>query len=695
MSNDQLLAELLDRFLQDILAGDATIEECLAEAPEHRTALEPLLRAAMDVTAIPVPSVTPDPARRAAFMAELRATPQDGPRFRVPSLPSFTFGLPMLRFASVGVPAALVAVIALALVWGGSPSTASAATLTVFTGQVEEQIEGGWEPLDDGATLNEGITIRTGEGSFAMLTFPDGSTATIDASTQLGLDQIAVNGARQIGLRQESGRIWNDVVPIGAGDSYVIRTPHAVVAAHGTVFETTVNGDTAVETAEGHVSLALGERTVDVAAGQIVRANADGISEPQRSPAAGEIQVRGPVVAYLISPKGAATGVLLNGLAFRQIPGIITTDIETIDGKAQQTIVVGDVSLGEYSLVLRRYAGGEGSVTVSTPASSLAIRVPESVQIARLPLEVAVAADGGTAIRALSSELESVGEAPQVRVVETKRSRSAEIETSAATDTATAQVAATTTAEAATATATDTTRPDPTRAPSTHSTPSATATPWRPSTTPTVAPTADAWVGRLQEALERDSNRRLESVLDDVLKGDDETKAVRLAILAAAVSDPRVAERVRDVLNSRETEAISKSAERLVPALAETLRNTLTDRRDGDRNNDDRDRDGDRGSDPPSGRDPNGRDPNGRDTDDGADDRTGGRSAVPDWFQAWLDALRDRRSGETDRATATLSPSASANATGVAPVAPTAAPTVVSATPTPEPNWWDRFFSGR
>ena len=35
------------------------------------------------------------------------------------------------------------------------------------------------------------------------------------------------------------------------GDSYVIRTPHAVVEAHGTVFETIVNGETAVVTAEG------------------------------------------------------------------------------------------------------------------------------------------------------------------------------------------------------------------------------------------------------------------------------------------------------------------------------------------------------------------------------------------------------------------------------------------------------------
>ena len=39
MTNDQFLADLLDRFLEQILAGDATIEECLAEAPEYRAEL--------------------------------------------------------------------------------------------------------------------------------------------------------------------------------------------------------------------------------------------------------------------------------------------------------------------------------------------------------------------------------------------------------------------------------------------------------------------------------------------------------------------------------------------------------------------------------------------------------------------------------------------------------------------------------
>jgi len=707
-NNDQYLAELIDSCIEDILLGVATIEECLDRAPEHRAELEPLLRAAMDMITIPVTTPAPDPARRAAFMAELRSTPQETPRFRLPSFGSFT---PLLRFTSVAAPAAVIAIVAIALVWSGGSSTASAATLTVFVGQVEEQVEGGWRPLADGATLEEGVTIRTSEASVAMLTFPDGSTATVEASTQLALEQIALNGGRQIGIRQESGRIWNDVVPIRQGDAYVINTPHAVVEAHGTVFETIVNGDTAVLTAEGLVSLARGERTVDVAAGQIVRANAEGISAPQRSPIAGEIRITGPVVGYLTSPQGAATGILLNGLAFRQIPGIITSDVGMEDGVLVQTIAVGNAERGAYSLVLRRYGPGTGAVTVMTPANSLTIDVPETVAIARLPLEVTVATNDDIAIRALSSELESVGEAPQVRVVETDRSRSApNLNAPSATASATADIVAsrTATAEATRVvpgTPTSTTETGQPTATRETSTPSPTATASLTATPPLslASATPDEWVGRLQEALATGGDRRLESVLDDLLEGDDATTASRLATLAAAMSDPATAERIRDQISDRDRREINEETTRLVPALADSLRAAL----EGDRqsnNSSGRPSQDNAGSDPP-GRGNN----DDRESDDGdsSDERNGGRPVVPDWLEDWLNELRDRRSGSRNRSSATPTPTPTPTVSATAPVTPsvvaTGSPTesVPTAPPieetpppaTPEPTrpwWWNR-----
>jgi hypothetical protein len=216
------LDEIVERCLDDLAAGRVTVEDCLARWPEHRDDLEPLLRAATALTGLSVEQPRPNPARRAAFMAELQRTPQQPRRrLRVPSAgslwPAAWSGggmMPaLMRGAVVGVPAAAIALIALLFATATSPTTASAATLTVFAGQVEQQVDGTWVPLGDGASIAAGATIRTASGSRALVTFPDGSTASVDHSTELTFLRIEVSDRRQIEIAQATGRIWNDVVP--------------------------------------------------------------------------------------------------------------------------------------------------------------------------------------------------------------------------------------------------------------------------------------------------------------------------------------------------------------------------------------------------------------------------------------------------------------------------------------------------
>lgn len=745
MTDQQTLASIIDGCIEDALLGIATVEECLDRWPEYRAELEPLLRAALAVSLIPVPSVQPDPGRHAAFMAELRTTPQqERTRFRMPSLPvlslpAFNLGGSMLRFASVAAPAAVVAFIALALVWGGNSSTASAATLTVFAGSVEQEVDGDWQLLADGATLDEGATIRTLDAALAMLTFPDGSTATVDASTQVALEEVSVNGDRMISLVQMSGRIWNDVVPIQQGDSYVIRTPHAVVAAHGTVFETEVNGDTAVLTAEGLVSLAQAEFRVDVLAGQIVRATTQSISTPEAAPNIGEVRVSGPVSAYLTSPQGAATGVLMNGLVFRQIPGITTTAVEELDSTKLQRIVLGDAEQGEYSLVLRRYAAGEGTVTVETADGSIEVAIPENVAIARLPLAVNAADDGTLALVTLNTELESVGEVPPVRVVESERSRQAEMVE--ATPRATEAPAAVAT-EASNAAPSNPAQPaESTRGAGAAAQSTRTAADVRP----------DSWAGRLQDALARGNDRRLEAVLDEILETDDDaTKATRLGLLSAVMSDPTAAARIRAQADRRLIEEITTEAAQLTPGLSDGLRSGFAppspreDEREpapssdnnrpgnsgnapgnsGGSSGNDRDDDnegnapgnsgnapgnsgntpgnsgGSSGNDRDNDRGNDNRGNNDRGNDDrGNDDRGAEAPRQPEadgerdtrsWLQRLLDALRDARAGSSGgqgRAVATATPAATVASTPRATPPPTPAATPrATATPSPTPR---------
>src|SRR5690606_27427589 len=123
------------------------------------------------------------------------------------------------------------ALLAVILVFSRGAEPASAATLTVFVGQVEQRIDGVWQPLTDGAEIREGLEIRTLEGGHALLTFPDGSTASLAQGTQVVLSRLSVHSDRRIEIEQATGRLWNDVVPISRGDIYQVRTPHATVQA--------------------------------------------------------------------------------------------------------------------------------------------------------------------------------------------------------------------------------------------------------------------------------------------------------------------------------------------------------------------------------------------------------------------------------------------------------------------------------
>src|SRR4051812_8761558 len=73
---------------------------------------------------------------------------------------------------------------------------ANTATLTIIAGQAQVQSPGGsgFAPAGDGQTVAVGARVRTGPGSRAVLTFFDGSTATLDPETEISLDRVDPSG---------------------------------------------------------------------------------------------------------------------------------------------------------------------------------------------------------------------------------------------------------------------------------------------------------------------------------------------------------------------------------------------------------------------------------------------------------------------------------------------------------------------
>ncbi|MDA0302654.1 MAG: FecR family protein, partial [Chloroflexi bacterium] len=269
------------------------------------------------------------------------------------------------RFAAAAAPVVLAVALGTFLLVSQPAATVAASTLTVFAGTAEEQVDGGWRALTDGAAVRQGARLRTNAEGYALLTFPDGSTSSLDPSTEIAIERLAAGTApRDVQIRQFSGRLWNDVVSDSReGARYVVLTQDATVQVLGTVFETSIdNGQTSVTTSEGEVDVVVGNERVSVPSGQIVRAQAQRVSE--RAPvqqAASSLTVDAPFAAALVSERGEATGARADGAMFRQIRGVTTSN----PGIGPQRFEFHRLPPGDYTLLLQRFEQGAGDLVLN------------------------------------------------------------------------------------------------------------------------------------------------------------------------------------------------------------------------------------------------------------------------------------------------------------------------------------------
>ena len=420
--------EVLDACIDDIAAGRRTVQQCLAAWPQFREQLAAVLDAASALHALPrVPARSPEPARRAQLMAQLRDLPQE-PRLEALPEPASEaakragvgwiatplrgvgwIATPLLaplraplrgvgwlfasapRAGAFAVPAAAAAALAVLFVLASGSSSAHAATLTVFGGAVERSGASGWSALDDGSAIEQGDRLRTSASGRALLTFADGSTVALDPETELSIALLRVDGPRRITLVQDSGRLWNDVAPGGSDASYIVETPDAVVTAHGTLFETVVHdGATDVTTEAGEVEVVAGRLRALVQAGHTTTAQARRILQTVRERQAQaertvRLSVDAPFTASLIDPQRAITGASPDGLVYQQIRGAVTTN----PGDGAQLIVLHRPQDGTYELLLRRVESGSGVVLVRVGDREVRIPVDAIESAVRVRLTVA------------------------------------------------------------------------------------------------------------------------------------------------------------------------------------------------------------------------------------------------------------------------------------------------------------------
>ncbi len=572
MNRRQDLASIIDLCLDDIVAGRATVSDCLARYPQHRAELEGVLFAATSMQSIPRPAEqAPSLIRRAMLMELIRETPQQRRSLLgAIGLPSFgsmlSFGL-LPRITAAAAPIALAAAVGMLLLVSQPSTPAAASTLTVFAGAAEEQVDGSWRPLTDGASVRQGVRLRTTADGHALLTFPDGSTSSLDPSTEIAIEQLSVGVPRNVQLRQFSGRLWNDVVTDDRpGSRYEVVTQEAIVQVHGTVFETSiVDGQTSVATSEGLVDVVLGDERVAVPAGQIIRAQAQKVAARADLPAAGSLTIDAPFAAALVSERGEATGALADGAIFRQIRGVNTSN----PGDGPQKFDFQRLEPGMYTLNLQRFEAGSGDLVLNVDGVERRLPIDDSTGAAEVRVRVETR-DGKARVTLAEPIARPAPAVPAkaVRVVETERTKKvADVAAQRAVTVAQRPTTSTQRPQAGATGETDSTgtqggstamrtQPGATGASGTQAGVTGPSTAVAPPALPTGAQLSvnEAFAGRLREATARNDASAIRAALREIAdNGDTSGTRAQFTILAVLLNHAESAERVRAVLSGDNT----------------------------------------------------------------------------------------------------------------------------------------------
>jgi FecR protein len=174
----------------------------------------------------------------------------------------------------------------LILACAAAPAAAASAPgiLLIPNGAVEVRDNAGapWRPVDDHETLAPGMEVRTTANSTARLRFSDGSVVALDRSTVFAVDR---SDRRQSIFSLKFGRL--KAAFAGFFSSRIsIRTPTAVCAVRGTVFELDAGKQgTRVNMAEGVLEVKddRGQDAV-VTSEETMRITPEGMQPPQIVP---------------------------------------------------------------------------------------------------------------------------------------------------------------------------------------------------------------------------------------------------------------------------------------------------------------------------------------------------------------------------------------------------------------------------
>lgn len=217
----------------------------------------------------------------------------------------------ILRLCASGFVAAFLALAAQA-----ADLVPGAYSVGTVKGDVTYKLAGSSEymPLTAGTALPQGVTIKTGENSSALLVFASGSIASITPDSEIEITKfeqevfagpISVDAEPSVSnteIKVINGSVVNKVSKLKKGSSYTVNSPVGAAGVRGTTFKVSYDvatGAYSIQVVEGGVVLTtLNGQINPVGANQQLRGDGDGVWEVSDLPPAAAGQINAAINAY-------------------------------------------------------------------------------------------------------------------------------------------------------------------------------------------------------------------------------------------------------------------------------------------------------------------------------------------------------------------------------------------------------------
>jgi hypothetical protein len=276
--------DLLQQKITDVENG-LPLAAALDSLPEEAKDLEPLIRLAAAVRAMPHPEPMPEKAAAQQLQVMAAAQTSTRPYFRAPLAGIGWKWLSGVALAGAVTTTFVVVILILigVSVWftGRNQDTAR---IENITGQVQLSTNKDgtvWKNLTVGDRISRGQRLRTLGASAATLVFYEGTHTFVSANADLTFAQLNGSGGRsiQVEIHQNAGETWNKVTPLqGAKSFFLVSTPYGVASVHGTSFTVRVdpNGKAQFAVNTGEVRVKNETHQITLLSGQVASANQDG-----------------------------------------------------------------------------------------------------------------------------------------------------------------------------------------------------------------------------------------------------------------------------------------------------------------------------------------------------------------------------------------------------------------------------------